>query len=122
MEETHIKTESKNLEPSNILKETNVDVRRELIRKIGVERMIDKLSHKVIDSVKGKGNETIYELLSINFPDLPNCIYLKMLNPSIGCFHVEGVSRECKTVQQAINWRANNLIKEGENWEPAQLT
>jgi hypothetical protein len=34
---------------------------------------------------------------------------------------LEGVIRECVTVQQAINWRAGKFA-EHEDWKPAQLT
>jgi len=31
--------------------------------------------------------------------------YLKMLNPSIGVWHMECVDKTCKTVKDAIRWR-----------------
>jgi len=46
--------------------------------------------------------------------------FLKMLNPSVGVWHLEGVERECSTVEQAINWRAGSL-KVGV-WQPEILT
>jgi len=39
-------------------------------------------------------------------PEVREAKYLKMINPSIGCFHVEAVGPECFTVEHAINWRA----------------
>jgi hypothetical protein len=45
--------------------------------------------------------------------------YLKMLNPSIGVFHIEGVPADITTVRQAINWRAGD---EREEWQPEILT
>ena len=148
MEEAHVTTESKKLDPVECLKESNVDVRRELIRKIGVELMLNKLPHKILDKKTVKlaaipeqvlynvdntlsGNiipatpERIieYELLSIDFPGLlTDCRYLKMLNPSIQTFHIEGVEKTCNTVQDAINWRAGDMINSEENWEPNILT
>jgi hypothetical protein len=46
-------------------------------------------------------------------------VYLKMLNPSIGVWHLEGVDNACRTVQHAINWRAGNM---DEDWTPEELT
>ncbi len=36
--------------------------------------------------------------------------YLKMLNPSIGVWHMECVDRSCKTVKDAIKWRNQSEI------------
>lgn len=47
--------------------------------------------------------------------------YLKMVNPSTGAIHVEGVASSCYTVQDAINWRTGGLLKEG-NWKPVIVT
>lgn len=115
MKEEHVLTPAENLDVQEIIKEQNVDVRRELIRKIGIERFILKAGAKVLDK---KGD---YELLSIKLSDeVPDARYLKMKNPSIGIFHVEGV--EGNTVQEALNFRAGSLLKKGENWEPSLLT
>ena len=108
-------TPAEKLNPVEILKEENVDIRRELIRKMGIEMMLAHLPHKSLDK---QGD---YELLKIDFPGLAqDTWFLKMRNPSIDVFHLEGVERTCNTVEQAINWRAGDL---GLNkWEPAQLT
>jgi hypothetical protein len=91
------------------LKETNVEVRRELLRKIGVDRLISDLPHKLLQS---RGN---YELYSIDLSDeLKDAKYLKMLNPSIGTYHVEGVAPEIETIEQALNWRNQNLFENAE--------
>jgi hypothetical protein len=114
MKESHVMTHSSKIDFNDILKETNVEVRRELLRKVGIEAMLDKLPHRQMDSV-GE-----YRLLSIDLSDdLKDCRYLKMLNPSIGCFHLEGVSRDCSTVQDALNWRAGDIKK---TWQPCELT
>jgi len=116
MTEAQITTPAEKLDSTACLKETNVDVRRELIRKIGVEMMLSHLSHRVLDT---RGD---YSVLSIDFPDLVrDARYLKMLNPSIGVWHLEGIERECNTVQQALNWRAGKLAN-SHDWQPAQLT
>ena len=98
----------------DILAETNVDARREMIRHLGIERFTSLTNPKILDRWGD------YELLSINLSDeLPDCRYLKMKNPSIGIFHVEGVEKDCNTVQQALNWRAGNIDV---MWTPGNLT
>jgi len=117
-EAKHVEVDPEKYPAEEILKETSVDLRRELIRRVGIERVLASLNPKVIDT---KGD---YELLNVSVPGVfENAIYLKMTNPSIGVFHLEGVARECKTVQQALNWRAANLIDhQKETWNPSQLT
>ena len=110
MKPEHILTPGYDLDPKAVLKETNVDIRRELIRKMGVERMPHKVLNKQGD----------YELWSVALtPEIKDARYLKMLNPSIGVWHVEGVDPSCKTVQEAINWRAGNI---NDDWQPEVLT
>jgi len=111
MEEHHVMTPAEKLDVNQILAVQNVEVRRELIRKIGLERFILKTGAKVLDK---KGN---YELLSVKLSDeVPDARYLKMKNPSINTWHVEGV--EGNTVQEAINFRRGSV----KDWAPSVLT
>jgi len=104
MKAEHILTPAKDLPPKTILAETNADIRRELIRKVGVERMLVALPHKRMEK---RGD---YELLSVELSgDLKDARYLKMLNPSIGTWHLEGVAPECDTVEKSLNWRNQNF-------------
>ena len=89
----------KKLDGKIILKEKNAEVRREIVRKIGVEKLVRDVGAKVKDA---QGN---YELLMIDIDGERERPYLKMKNPSIGVYHVEGVSPDCKTVKEALNWR-----------------
>ena len=93
-------TKPEDIDPKIILKENNAEVRREIVRKIGIERLCQKLNAKVLDK---QGD--VYELLNLDLGENLIRPYLKMRNPSIGTFHVEGVSPDCKTVQEALNWR-----------------
>lgn len=95
-----------------VLKETNADVRRELIRKIGITRIISELGAQELDSWKD------YKLLLLDLKDGRHRPYLQMKNPSIEAVHIEGVPPDIKTVKQALAWR-NGLE---EYIEPAQLT
>lgn len=115
MKPEHVLTPAEKLVPSEILAETNVEIRRELIRKVGIERMMNVMPHKSLDV---RGN---YSLLSVKLSDeIEDARFLKMLNPSVGCWHMEGVAPECATVQQALNWRASG--KRDEEWQPEVLT
>lgn len=117
VDEWHVMTPPEQLDPLEVLSEANVDIRRELIRRMGIELLLSNLPHRVLS----KSGD--YELLSVDFPGLlTDARYLKMLNPSIGVWHMEGVERTCNTVQDALNWRAQSIIKTSEDWKPAQLT
>ena len=85
-----------------ILKEQNVEVRRELLRKLGIDNFIKKLKTKPTDISQDK----IYELYKIDIGDNVKATYLKMLNPSLeNTYHFEGVVNECNTVVEALAWR-----------------
>jgi hypothetical protein len=99
MPENIIMTAAHEIDPKLVLTEKNAEVRREIVRKIGVVSLCEKLNSKCIDSENG------YELLLLDLGDGRNRPYLKMKNPSIGTFHIEGVSPDIKTVKQALAWR-----------------
>ena len=96
-----VTTPSDQLTPKQVLGVENAEHRRELIRKVGVERLLKDLPHKILDQ-----QGTMYQLLSIQFSeDLPDARVLKMRNPSIGVWHLERVENDIKTVKQALHWR-----------------
>jgi hypothetical protein len=105
-----VETPAEQIDPQIVMKETNAEIRREIVRKIGVERLCQKLGADVLDK---QGH---YELLNLSLGENRKRPYLKMLNPSIGTWHVEGVHPDCKSVEEALNWR--NGTKE----EPVVLT
>jgi hypothetical protein len=82
-----------------ILKERNAETRLEIVRKMGIERVCSKLNAKCIDQ-QGE-----YELLLLNLAKDGERPYLKMLNPSTGTYHIEGVIPGLKTVKEALVWR-----------------
>jgi hypothetical protein len=100
-----VTTPAEKLDPAIILKTTNAEVRREIVRKIGIERLIVKLGARSLD----KSADGVYELLDINLGDGRTRPYLKMRNPSIATWHVEGVHPDCKTVAQALEWRNQSV-------------
>ena len=85
-----------------ILKETNADIRREIVRKLSPLELVKKLKGKVLDKEDG------YELLGIDIGDGNVRPFLKMRNPSIKAVHIEGVLPGTTTVRDAIKYR-NNL-------------
>jgi hypothetical protein len=83
----------------------NVEVRREFVRKVGAEKLLQDLGSTLLDK---QGD---YELHSIDLGGTTkHWPYLKMLNPSIGVWHIEAVDKACKTVTQALAWRDNEEI------------
>ncbi|PYS47795.1 MAG: hypothetical protein DMF68_15090 [Acidobacteria bacterium] len=93
------------LDTTLMLHERNVDVRREIIRKIGIERICASLNAQCIDR---SGD---YELLLLDLRDGRVRPFLKMKNPSVpGIYHIEGVAPECRTVAEAIAWRNQSDI------------
>jgi hypothetical protein len=117
MSAADVETPAERMDPGAALQRPNVEQRRELVRKIGIERMLAVLPHEVLDT---RGD---YALLRVQLPGGRGGggrgVYLKMLNPSIGVWHMEGVSNACRTVQHALNWRAGNM---DEDWTPDELT
>ena len=100
MPEKFVMADWNDIDSKDILKEQNAEIRRELVRKVGIERFISKINPDVLDTWKD------YELLNVPINSAgEKRPYLKMLNPSIGTFHVEGVHPDCKTVADALKWR-----------------
>ena len=88
-----------NVEAKHVLKTRNAEIRRAIIRKIGIENVLTALGAQVIDK---RGD---YELVSLNLRDGRKRPYLKMRNPSVGVWHVEDVHPAISTVQDALNYR-----------------
>ncbi|MDE2096214.1 MAG: hypothetical protein KGL39_03145, partial [Patescibacteria group bacterium] len=109
MKSEYVLTPAEKLNPQTVMQEQNADVRRELIRKVGIERMLAVLPNKVVDKVGD------YQLLSIRLSEqVTDARFLKMLNPSIGTWHLEGVAPECDTVEKSLNWRNQNMFTNAE--------
>jgi hypothetical protein len=109
MKEFYVMTPAERLDPKTVLSESNVEIRRELIKKIGMERFLAVCPHKVLQK---RGD---YELLSIPLSDeIKDSRWLKMINPSIGVWHVESVAPECDTVEKSLNWRNQQWFENAE--------
>jgi hypothetical protein len=92
-------TPEERLDPRRVLEITNAEVRREFIRRVGIERICYALNAEVIDSYGD------YELLRVAVSPDTVWTYLKMHNPSVDVWHVEGVPNTCQTVKDAICFR-----------------
>lgn len=116
MDEWMVMTPVAQLSADQVFQVSNVDQRRELIRRIGIERFVRMCAATVLER---SGD---YELLKVPLSsDIPDARFLKMKNPSMpGVYHIEGVHPTCQTIQQAINWRASGDPQEP--WHPTVLT
>ncbi len=95
-----VETKAARLDARQFAELDNAEVRREFVRKVGIERIVTELGAEVLDR---RGD---YELLSVDLGGRTGkWPYLKMRNPSIGVWHLEAVVKECATVEQALNWR-----------------
>tara|TARA_R110002012_G_scaffold124477_1_gene275613 strand:- start:246 stop:1265 length:1020 start_codon:yes stop_codon:yes gene_type:complete len=121
---------------SDVFKHRNSDRRRRLIAHFGIEQVLSPYNQNVMDKDTINGNS--YELVQITIPlaneswengvrevsDDKLCTYLKMINPSTGEYHLEGVATKDDnswdhiadlTVKSALAWR------DGEN-QPGSRT
>lgn len=99
------------IDPREFAKIENAEVRREFVRKVGIERIVQACGAVVLD----KQGE--YELLSVDLGgSTGKWPYLKMLNPSVGVWHLEAVAKGIATVNEALKWRNQSDLL------PEQLT
>ena len=109
MDKKYVMTKAQEIPAEWVMKETNVEIRRELLRKVGIERLLTDLPHKLLET---RGN---YESYSIDLSEeIKDARYLKMTNPSIGCFHLEGLDPSINTIGEALKWRNQNLFENAE--------
>ena len=115
-------TPAMELNPGLFMTIDNAEVRREFVRKVGIERIVSKLPHEKLDAWRE------YELLGIKVKEADGeetvRKYLKMENPSLpGVFHIEGVSPHVETVADALDDRKPEEMRRipvddvnGEDW------
>jgi hypothetical protein len=94
-----VESPANEIDPRLLLHERNTEVRREIVRKVGIERICEGLNAECVDRA---GN---YELLLLDLQDGRMRPFLKMKNPSVEVYHIEGVAPECRTVAEALAWR-----------------
>jgi len=115
-------TPSERLDP-HLIEDVNlgVDVRAQIMKKIGAEQVLRKCKATLIDKKEftdGEGTKHYYELINLELKDKRRRPYLRMINPSVpGMEHVEGVPPDTKTVEEALFFR-----NRGRNYFPRKLT
>jgi hypothetical protein len=87
------------IDPTEILRVPNAEVRREFVRKVGITRICEATKARVVSSCG------LYELLELDLSDGRRRPFLRMQNPSVDVVHIEGVHPSCRTVQEALNYR-----------------
>jgi hypothetical protein len=108
-------TPSGQLDPIRIHEIENAEVRKEFVRKVGLERLLRGLNARLVhsSSVCLRTPEcerwpTTYHLYELDYGHDTRRRVLRMDNPSLpGVEHVEYVPMECDTVEQAMNARLN---------------
>lgn len=103
-----------------VARETNAEVRRELVRKVGIDRLIHELDTEILDDKEfaSKSMEDgkivditlCYRLINLKLADGRTRPFLMMKNPSIDAWHVEGVPPDTKTVMEALEFRNKSKV------------
>jgi hypothetical protein len=107
------------IDARRVLQIENVDQRREVIRRMGMERIVGQLKPMILDTERREvGGE--YRLLAVDMNHGEPWRFLQMVNQSTSVTHIEAVPRECETVRQAINWRSSQNINK--DWFPTILS
>lgn len=116
-----VKQDPKTWTKEQVLSEPNTEVRREIIRKIGIQTAISLLGAVTIHSKDYSGAKHFlthegraYELLEVDFGTGGKRKYLKMKNASVADYHIEAVHPDCTTVDQALGYREELLL--GPEW------
>ena len=117
--------------PADTFKVRNVSTRRLYLDHFSVEEIVESMKPEILD--KSTINNSEYELLKFELDPVEHefAYYLKMLNPSTGEIHLEGVGPygnssgrngiEEETVEAALMWRdgermyVNNTNGDGES-------
>ena len=110
--EEYAVTPSHEIDLDTVLSEQNADVKAALVRKVGIERLLDK--GVKVDTYENYDQEenpwfwkSEYELWDMNFlfETHDYAPHLKMLNQTTGIWHVEAVSPSCRTLKDALKER-----------------
>ena len=105
-------TPKEKLTGKQIMGITNVEQRGEAIKWYGLANMLELLSADVLDET---GCQYGYQLLALDVGTGRKERYLRMLNPSTGEVHIEGVPPETTTCLEALKarWPSTLLTKYG---------
>jgi len=90
--------------PADILRENNAEIRARMISANGLVETIQALGAKTIEHGLDHNGEPC-ELLNFDVIDGTFRPYIKLINPSTGTCHIEGVHPDCNTIAKALAWR-----------------
>ncbi len=125
-----VRTRAEDLVPAEILAISNADCRAEVIRKYGVEKLVDKLTAKVLETRQARRGENSevewfpvgekvlgdgvldYAVLEVAFSaNYPTRKYLRMPHPKGGHTYVEPLHPDVATVAEAMHYRIYKVVK-----------
>lgn len=114
MSQEQVMTPAADMTAEMVMSEKNADVRAELVRKYGINRLADQ--GKVLDSYKAYSQQwwtkSEYELVDMAgiFESVDYAPHLKMKNQTTGIYHMEGVDPKCKSIADALTdrWGRNS--------------
>lgn len=87
-----------------LVKEGNAEVRREISKKIGAERICKDLNAKELERGTDHAGQQC-RLLSLDLGDGRYRPFIELIDPSTGDYMVEGVSPEIRTLDEAFAFR-----------------
>lgn len=98
--EEYVVCSDKNKLLDYFVKEKNTEIRRLLLKRVGIDTFLKSEKCSCIDR-----NKQGYELFRFTRTTRENYKLLKMINPSTGEVHCEWVPRDIKQIEKAIQWR-----------------
>lgn len=118
MKEEYILTPASKITGKMYIEEENADMKREILRKAGLNRIFKQLNPKTLDTLKTKTGGK-YELLEIKLSNDVTGKFLKMKCPSTKHDHIIGVSGDCDTAKKAWCFLNNeqNFDEAKTGWE-----
>lgn len=101
------------IDPLVVIKEPSTDVRREIVGKIGYNRLVEGLGGETIDVgsvLTAEGIFHEYELIVVDLKDSRRRPFLKVPDASDpDKFYFEGVPPHVRTVEAAMEWRGQGM-------------
>ena len=108
-----VTTPAEKIDPTLALKETNADVQREIIRKIGAERMLKACDAKTLDSWDDPKTGFNYKLLDMSIGNNIRRRYMYYEHASIpGVFFAKPVPPEVRKALHGYAWQRKLLNRE----------
>jgi len=104
-------TPAEKIDPARMHEIANAEVRREFVRKVGIDRICEALDARVLD----ESDDGMYQLIELDAATTgeDRWRFLRMRNPSIDAIHVEGVANTCETVDDALIFRIQGTEDRG---------